>query len=38
MSGLTRLEAFAERLGSPLHVALTVRNEAGAQLARVGGA
>jgi hypothetical protein len=30
-----RLEAFAERLGSPLHVALVVRNEANAVLARV---
>ncbi|HYT95575.1 MAG TPA: hypothetical protein VEL76_43045, partial [Gemmataceae bacterium] len=30
-----RLEVFAERRGSPLDVALVVRNEAGAQLARV---
>ena len=30
-----RLEAFADRLGSPLHVALVVRNEAGAQLVRI---
>ena len=29
-----RLEAFAERLGSPLAVALVVRNEQGGQLAR----
>jgi hypothetical protein len=29
-----RLEAFAERLGSSLHLALVVRNEAGAALAR----
>ncbi len=30
-----RLEVFAERLGSPLDVALVVRNEAGAEVARV---
>lgn len=29
-----RLEVFAERLGSPVDVALVVRNEAGAQVAR----
>ncbi len=29
-----RLEAFAERLGSPLHLALVVRNEAGGILVR----
>src|SRR5262249_31081625 len=29
-----RLEAFAERLGSPLHVALVVRDDKGTQLAR----
>jgi hypothetical protein len=30
-----RLEVFAERLGSPLDVTLVVRNEAGAEVARV---